>query len=99
MAREDELREALPKDKRVYMEELVKQVAYLEDELEKLSKLPHIAYQEDRSVQKVLPAGKAYKEKLNLYLNSIKTLLSATKTQQEEDDLLAQMVKEFGGDD
>ena len=99
MTRKDELIEALPKDKRVYMEELVTQVAYLEEELQKLSTLPHIAYQEDRSVQKVLPAGKAYKEKLNLYLNSIKTLLSATKTQQEEDDLLAQMVDEFGGDD
>lgn len=99
MAREDELLESLPKDKRVYMVELVKQVAYLEADLKKLSTLPHIAYQEDRSIQKVLPAGKAYKEKMNLYTNALKTLLSATKTQQEEDDLLAQMVKEFGGDD
>ena len=99
MAREDELREALPKDKRVYMEELVKQVAYLEDELGKLSKLPHIAYQDDKKTQKILPAGKVYKEKMNLYINAMKTLLSATKSPQEEDDLLAQMVKEFGGDD
>ena len=99
MTREEELTELLPKDTQVYLSELVKQVTYLEDELKKLSTLPHIAYQDDKKTQKILPAGKVYKEKMNLYINAMKTLLSATKSPQEEDDLLAQMVKEFGGDD
>ncbi len=47
----------------------------LEAQIEKLKNLPHLKIdQKDETHQQITPAGKLYKDRLNLYINTIKTI-------------------------
>lgn len=58
--------------------ELVDNIIFIEDELKKLRKLPHIQINPKNSMQqKTTPAAKLYKEYSQQYVNNLKTLLVA----------------------
>ena len=69
---------------------MIDDVVYLENELEKLKKLPFLrVHPKDSSKQEATPASKQYKELLQQYNNCVKILLSAVgKVDGDEDSAL-----------
>lgn len=71
--REKELFEYVSKD--INFLPLIRQIVKLEGQLEELAKLPfYKVHPRDMTKQKVLPAGKQYKELLQQYINGLKVL-------------------------
>lgn len=65
---------------------LIEEMVYLENELDKLRKLPKIRVNDsDPSLQKTTPAAKLYKEFLQQYTNIVRILVRATSTDEEDD--------------
>ena len=62
-------------DKAAVISPLLPQVVFLEEQLEKLQKLPHLrVHPKNPARQEVTAAGKQYKETMQAYLNAIKVL-------------------------
>ena len=78
MTRLEELQDIFAKvdpDKAAVISPLLPQVVFLEEQLEKLQKLPHIRiHPKNPARQMVTAAGKQYKETMQAYLNAIKVL-------------------------
>ena len=74
--REKELFDFVEKDINYFP--LIRHVVTLEERLDELSKLPFVkVHPTDPTRQKVLPAGKQYKELLQQYINGLKVLQRA----------------------
>lgn len=66
---------------------LIEKMLFLENELEKLEKLPMIkVHSENPEIQKSTPAAKLYKEFLQQYTNIIKVVSRATSTDNDEEE-------------
>ena len=66
---------------------LIEKMIFLENELEKLEKLPMIkVHPENPEIQKSTPAAKLYKEFLQQYTNIIKVISRATGNENDEED-------------
>lgn len=66
---------------------LIEKMLFLENELEKLEKLPMIkVHPENPEIQKSTPAAKLYKEFLQQYTNIIKVISHATGDENNEED-------------
>lgn len=66
---------------------LIEKMLFLENELEKLEKLPMIkVHPENPEIQKSTPAAKLYKEFLQQYTNIIKVISRATSHENDEED-------------
>ena len=66
---------------------LIDKMLFLENELEKLEKLPMIkVHPENPEIQKSTPAAKLYKEFLQQYTNIIKVISHATGHDNDEED-------------
>ena len=66
---------------------VIDEIVYLEEELEKLRKLPQIiVHPSDPTRQKATPAAKMYKEKVQQYSLLIKILLKATGADEVEEE-------------
>lgn len=66
---------------------LIEKMLFLENELEKLEKLPMIkVHPENPEIQKSTPAAKLYKEFLQQYTNIIKVVSRATSTDNDEEE-------------
>ena len=78
MTRLEELQDIFAKvdpDKAAVISPLLPQVVFLEEQLEKLQKLPHIRiHPKNQARQEITAAGKQYKETMQAYLNAIKVL-------------------------
>lgn len=76
---------------------LVDEIVFLEEQLEKLRRLPFIRINpEDISQQKATPASKQYKEMLQQYNNCIKTLTGILrKDATEEESPLREFMRKF----
>lgn len=85
MTRKDELLNLIEDDKALIP--LVDEMVYLEEELDKLRKLPKLrVHPTDPSKQKPTPAAKLYKEFLQQYTNVVKVLLRATRTDEADEE-------------
>jgi hypothetical protein len=83
--RKDELLKAVNND--ISLLSLVEDMVYLEEELDKLRKLPKLRVNpRNASQQKQTPAAKLYREYLQQYTNVVKVLLKATGADQVEDE-------------
>lgn len=82
--REDTLISILPEDQTDLIKPLIHTLINLEAEIEKLEKIPHIRINKQNGAQQLLPAGKLYKEKVNLYLNVLNLILKTTKQTAQE---------------
>lgn len=81
MARYDELMAAVCQtaDDRVIFGPIVRKAVLLEEKLEYLESLPHIVvHPKDATKQKTLPAYKQYKELMQQYRDTIRTLSRVT---------------------
>lgn len=66
---------------------LIEKMIFLENELEKLEKLPMIkVHPENPEIQKSTPAAKLYKEFLQQYTNIIKVISHATNNENDEEE-------------
>lgn len=66
---------------------LIEKMMFLENELEKLEKLPMIkVHPENPEIQKSTPAAKLYKEFLQQYTNIIKVISHATSNENDEEE-------------
>lgn len=66
---------------------LIEKMLFLENELEKLEKLPMIkVHPENPEIQKSTPAAKLYKEFLQQYTNIIKVISRATADENNEEE-------------
>ena len=98
MSRYDELVEIVNNDNLI---PLIKQMVFLEEQLESLRKLPMIrVHPTDESKQKTTPAAKLYREYLQQYTNVVKVFLSVTTSaegENEESPLRAWFTKHMDG--
>lgn len=86
---------------RKIVEPLLEDVAYIEEELKVLRRLPKIRIDpDDDSRQKATPAAKQYKELLQQYNNCIKILMHAAQNAApEEESPLREYLKRMKADD
>ena len=82
--REEKLISLLPESQTALIKPLIHTLINLEAEIEKLEKIPHIRINKQNGAQQLLPAGKLYKEKVNLYLNVLNLILKTTKQTAQE---------------
>lgn len=83
----DNIFKSVDKDKKTLINNLINEVIFLEEEMEKLKKLPFIRInQEDYAKQKVTPAAKLYKECSQSYMNAIRILCSLTNNTEKVED-------------
>ena len=75
MNRRDELLEMIPEDSRQLVIDVVEQLAFLEDQMDALRKLPFIeVHPKNPMKQRSTPAAKMYKEFFQQYSNGVKLL-------------------------
>jgi hypothetical protein len=76
---------------------LIDEVIFLEEEMEKLKKIPFIKVNDkNNAMQKVTPAAKLYKEHSQSYMNAIRILCSVTRKEEgNEESPLRQYLKEL----
>jgi hypothetical protein len=88
LSRKEELENifrCLDKDKKTIITKLIDEVVFLEEEMEKLRKLPFIRIDScNKAKQKLTPAAKLYKEHTQSYMNAIRILCSLTGTTEQE---------------
>ncbi len=82
--REEKLISLLPESQTALIKPLIHTLINLEAEIEKLEKIPHIRINKQNGAQQLLPAGKLYKEKVNLYLNILNLIIKTTKQTTQE---------------
>ena len=88
-------------DKAAVISPLLPQVVFLEEQLEKLQKLPHIRiHPKNPARQMVTAAGKQYKETMQAYLNAIKVLqMTLGRYAVEEKDAFDEWLEGQNGKD
>lgn len=68
-------------------EPLIDEMLYLEEELDRLRRLPKIKiHPGDISIQKLTPAAKLYKDYLQQYVNVVKVLMRITGADEEDEE-------------
>lgn len=86
MSRKDELLEIVNQDS-VKIAQLIDEILFLEENLEKLRKLPMISVNPNNPAQqKSTPASKQYKEFLQQYTNCLKVLFKITDDKETEEE-------------
>ena len=84
MSRYDELVEIVNNDNLI---PLIKQMVFLEEQLERLRTLPMIRVcPTDNTKQKTTPAAKLYREYLQQYTNVVKVFLSVTTNEEGDNE-------------
>lgn len=93
----DDIFKDIDSDEKTLITKLIDEVIFLEEEMEKLKKIPFIRINEkNKAMQKVTPAAKLYKEHSQSYMNAIRILCSVTrKTEGNEESPLRQYLKEL----
>lgn len=93
----DNIFKGIDKDKKTLINNLIDEVIFLEEQMEKLRKLPFIRINPNNSaIQQVTPAAKLYKESSQSYMNAIRILCSLTSNAEEiEDSPLRTYLKEL----
>lgn len=87
MERRDELLKLVNESNSSTITPLIDKMLFLENQLEKLEKLPMIkVHPNNPEIQKATPAAKMYKEFLQQYTNIIKVISSATNTNESEEE-------------
>lgn len=99
MGRLEELKsifEKVDEDKRMIVAPLLTDVVELEERLQMLRGMAHIeVHPRNPMKQRVTPAGKLYKEQMQLYLNAIKVLQSTlSRYSVEEEDAFEKWLAE-----
>lgn len=85
MKRIDKLKKMVDNDSTYYP--LIEHIVGLENELDRLKKLPHIRVNPNNpELQKATPAAKQYKEFLQQYLNALKVLAKVSGKENETED-------------
>lgn len=89
--------EKVDADKAAVVSPLLPQVVFIEERLEYLRTVPHIRiHPKNPARQEVTAAGKQYKELMQQYTNTIKTLLMVLyRTESNAADELLEKLKEF----
>lgn len=84
-------------DEKTVINNLINEVVFLEEEMEKLKKIPFIRINPNSpEIQKVTPAAKLYKEHTQSYMNAIRILISVTKkTEGNEESPLRKYLEEL----
>ena len=79
------------------VDRLIREVVFLEDQMETLKKLPFIAQNPKNPAQmKTTPAAKLYKETSQSYMNAVRILLSVLrKADETEENELLKRLEEF----
>ena len=82
---------------RVLVDQLIREVAFLEERMEELREQPFIVHHPTRpGVMKSTPAAKQYKECSQSYMNAVRILLNTLrKTQTDAADELLKRLEEF----
>lgn len=87
MTRQEELDNIfknVDKDKKILINNLIDEVIFLEEQMDKLKKLPFIRVNpKNNAEQKVTSAAKLYKEHSQSYMNAIRILCSITNNAEE----------------
>lgn len=93
----DKIFKNIDSDEKTLINNLINEVIFLEEEMEKLKKIPFIKVNpKNPNMQKVTPAAKLYKEHSQSYMNAIRILASITrKTGGNEESPLRQYLKEL----
>ncbi len=92
--------DALSEDQQVLMNGLIDFVDVLEKQISDLENLPHIVIsKDDKTKQKLTPAGRLYKDRMNLYLQAIKTIATLTRRSGAEADDLLKALQDFAKED
>ena len=100
--REAELLGMVPEESRTKAARLVEEIAFIEDRMTELKKLPFIRVNpKDPEKQKSTPAAKQYKEYVQQYNNSLKLLLKlcGDLKDSEEESPLRQWLRRKGEED
>ena len=86
--RYEEIRAMIPEGSADLVDELIKEIVFIESKLEELKKLPFIKINpENPTQQRNTPAAKMYKEFLQQYTNSIKLIEYVIyKDKRDEDE-------------
>ena len=76
---------------------LIKEVAYLETEMDRLRKMPHVVvHPKHPEIQKTTPAAREYKTCSQSYMNAIRILLGVLrKADAAAEDELLKRLEEF----
>lgn len=83
--RKERIMAAVAPEMREIIEPTVDSAVFLEERLEELEKLPFIRYNPQNPMQqKITPASKQYKEFLQQYLNAIKVIERATRSEDKQ---------------
>lgn len=93
--------EKVDPDKAAVISPLLPQVVFLEEQLEKLQKLPHLrVHPKNPARQEITAAGKQYKETMQAYLNAIKVLqMTLGRYAVEEKDAFDEWLEGQNGKD
>lgn len=97
MTRLEELSEItgkLGEEQQAIVQPLLIDIAFMEDKLADLRKLPHIrVHPKNPARQEVTPAGKQYKETMQSYLNAVKVIMTALNRNDTSaaDELLSKL--------
>lgn len=99
--REKELLEIIPTEYQPLLREEVHIIATLEESIRKIEKLPRLVSMKGTpEKQKTLPAGKHYKDTVNLYISTISQItriIGKSSPKTAEDDPFIEALK-FGDD-
>lgn len=89
--------EGVPEGDLVVIRPLVREVVYLEQEMDRLRKLPHVVvHPKHPEIQKTTPAAREYKICSQSYMNAIRILLGVLrKADAAAEDELLKRLEEF----
>lgn len=90
----DRIFRAVDEDERDFVEKLICECVWYEEQMDDLKKLPFIAVHPKRpELQRVTPAAKLYKEYATSYMNAMRILLNVLRKVESaaQDDLLKRL--------
>lgn len=93
----DEIFKNVGDDQKQLIDKMLDELVFLEEEMEKLQKLPFIKVNPNNpEQQKVTPAAKLYKEHSQSFMNAVRILSRILeKTEASSKDQLMEMLSEF----
>jgi len=86
--------EGVPEGDLIVIRPLIREVVYLEQEMDRLRKLPHVVvHPKHPDIQKTTPAAKEYKVCSQSYMNAVRILLNVIRKADAsaEDELLKRL--------
>lgn len=90
----------LSEDQKDLLKQLIDFIDILEKQISDLENLPHIVIsKDDKTKQRLTPAGRLYKDRMNLYLQAIKTIATLTRRSGAEADDLLKALQDFAKED